>query len=253
MKMKHRWVRRGVAGSLLCAAGLAMSGCTAASDALSRQSVSEMPSGGQQSSLTPTLTVSETPPSGRAVTGRRVDADCGGSPTPFLEQVRERVTSGTSVVTGRLKLTGEVSDSIEGSDSDIPYTKVDLTSVEVLAGGAVPTSVTAHILGGTKDGVVTTISREVQTSWAPDGQFFGTLHLQDGRYLLTGSLPVDGPDIVVLPIACWHPPKPPAPSTATHRALVFNGRSALAESGRWPSVAIASVPYRPAAPTVRTS
>lgn len=93
-----------------------------------------------------------------------------------------------------------------------------------------PTSLTAFILGGTKDGVVTTISREVQTSWAPDRQFVGTLHLQDGRYVLTGSLSVDGADIFILPIACWNVPTQPTTSTRTHRALVFDGRSALAES-----------------------
>lgn len=148
------------------------------------------------------------------------------------------------LVTGTIALTTEVVGSIDDADADpsnpTPHTKVRLTDVEVVAGRAQPTLITAYLTGGILDGIKTYLDATVQNGWSTDGRFFGSIYSSNGVNLMGWVLPLVAGNIVIPPIGCWTTQGIANRGNASE-VLVFDGRTVTMKKGRWPTVSLDSV------------
>lgn len=109
------------------------------------------------------------------VTGSMI-GDCAAD-EPFVGSLRS-VSKGATTVTGVARATGRhataMSDSFATGDPMV-FTEVSVQITRQLIGPHLPSRLTVQLDGGQTDGRRTEVSATLESAWAVDGAFFGTV------------------------------------------------------------------------------
>lgn len=123
-----------------------------------------------------------------------MDASCPSN-EPFVASLKS-VAAGATTVIGVANATGKhlvaAPDSF-ATKTTLVYAEVSVDITRQLLGPKLPAHLIVYLPGGSVDGKHTEVHSVLESAWAPDGQFFGTVYPSPafpGAYAME-ALPLD--------------------------------------------------------------
>lgn len=157
------------------------------------------------------------------------------------------IAATASTVTGVAALTGKTMTATAGNHSSagnpVVYTEVAITVSRPLIGPRLPEKLVVYLPGGTLDAMETTVAPLLQSGWAPDGTFFGTIAPSDvfpGAYTME-VLPLVNDAIIFPNIGCRFPGDLASTPQGDTTVRILSDGKLTDRTGSFPSVPLETV------------
>lgn len=174
----------------------------------------------------------------------RIDGSCASN-QPLVMGLKN-MSATSSTVVGSITVTGKrtlgKADSFDTGGSTV-YNELSVKVERRFAGPEVPAEFTAYLPGGTLGNDTTEVSSVLESAWATDGRFFGTVTPSSstaGGYAIE-ALPVVGSDVVFPSVGCRQPVGLPTLKSGNITVLVFDDGRLREQSGVLPAVSVSVI------------
>ncbi len=195
---------------------------------------------GSSSSSSPVDPTADSSPS----TQVPIDGSCPSN-EPFVDSLNS-VAAGATTVIGVAKATGQhvaaKPDSF-ATETTVIYAEVSVDVQQELLGPKLPSRLTVYLPGGSMDGTRTTVTSILESAWATDGKFFGTVYPSaafPGEYTME-VLPLIQSNITFSGVGCRQPIGLPVVGKNTQQVLAMDDGDIVTRSGQFPTIELAAV------------